>query len=112
MSPSTTEWSDINAFGNSSTTGQWQWSDQGMNCTIYELWNYAEVQYCNAMSQVGYSISPDTTTTQPSFFTPVYFAGLNTSPFAYGGIIPIVAIYKINYPAYYSATGATGTGTG
>ena len=81
-----------------------------MNCTIYELWNYAEVQYCNIMTQLGYSISPDTTTTQPTYFTPAYFAGLDTSPFAYGGLVPIVAIYKINYPAYYNATGTTGTG--
>jgi dolichyl-diphosphooligosaccharide--protein glycosyltransferase len=110
MSASTTEWSGVSAFGNSSSTGQWQWSDQGMNCTIYELWNYAEVQYTNTMTQLGYSISPDTTTTLPTYFTPAYFAGLDTSPFAYGGLLPIVAIYKINYPAYYNATGTTGTG--
>ena len=62
------------------------------------------------MTQLGYSISPDTTTTLPTYFTPAYFAGLDTSPFAYGGLVPIVAIYKINYPAYYNATGTTGTG--
>ncbi len=37
-------------------------------------------------------------------------AGINTSPFQYGGLVPLVAIYKINYPAYYNATGTTGTG--
>jgi dolichyl-diphosphooligosaccharide--protein glycosyltransferase len=109
MSASTTEWSGISAFGNSSSTGQWQWSDQGNKSTIYELWNYAEVQYTNTLTQVGYSISPDTTITQPTYFTLAYFAGF-TSPFAYGGLVPIVAIYKINYPAYYNATGTTGTG--
>ena len=38
--------------------------------------------------------------------------GANISPFAYGGLVPLVAIYKIDYPLYYTATGATGTGTG
>ena len=27
---------------------------------------------------------------------------IDTSPFQYGGLVPLVAIYKINYPAYYS----------
>jgi dolichyl-diphosphooligosaccharide--protein glycosyltransferase len=111
MSPSTTEWSDETAFGNtSSTTNQWQWSDQGMNSTVYEMWNNAEVQYCNTMSALGYSISPDTTISAPAYLTEAYFAGLYTPPFQYGGLIPIVAIYQINWQAYYNATGATGTG--
>ena len=112
MGPSTTEWNTTTAaFGNTSaTTGQWQWSNQGDNSTIYELWNYAEVQYCSTMSELGYSISPSTTTTQPTYFAPVYTAGANTPPFEYGGLIPLVAIYKIDYPLYYNITGATGTG--
>ena len=45
-----TEWKDETAFGSANNqTGQWQWNDQGDNCTIYELMNYAEVQYCNTM---------------------------------------------------------------
>ena len=62
------------------------------------------------MTDLGYSITPSTTTTQPTYFTPAYFAGANAPPFEYGGLIPIVAIYKINYPLYYNITGATGTG--
>ena len=37
-----------------------------------------------------------------------YIGGLETSPFQYGGIVPLVAIYKIDWNAYYAATGTTG----
>ncbi len=106
-----TVWNNTSAFGTTSnTTGRWEWNLQGDNCTIYELMNYAEVQYCNIWTAAGITITPSTTTTTPTYFTSVEISGENTSPFAYGGLVPLVAIYKINYPAYYSATGATGTG--
>jgi dolichyl-diphosphooligosaccharide--protein glycosyltransferase len=106
-----TVWNGTSAFGTANnTTGQWEWNLQGDNCTIYELMNYAEVQYCNIWSAAGVTITPSTTTTTPTYFTSVEIAGENTSPFEYGGLVPLVAIYKINYPLYYSATGATGTG--
>jgi dolichyl-diphosphooligosaccharide--protein glycosyltransferase len=113
MSPSTA-WTDETQFGNSSSTGRWQWNLQGDNSTIYELMNYAEVQYCNeataALSGQGYSFTPDAKTTQPTYFSQAYIAGSNVSPFQYGGLVPLVAIYKINYNAYYNATGTTGSG--
>jgi hypothetical protein len=106
-----TAWTDETTFGStSSSTGTWTWNDQGENCTVYELMNYAEVQYCNTMSAIGYSISPDATTTTPTYFTEAYFAGLETSPGQYGGLVPIVAIYKIDWQAYYNAMGITGSG--
>jgi dolichyl-diphosphooligosaccharide--protein glycosyltransferase len=110
MDPATA-WTDQTTFGSSNpTTGKWVWNDQGENCTIYELMNYAEVQYCNQMEQLGYSISPDATTTVPTYFTEADIGGLTTSPFQYGGLVPLVAIYSINYQAYYAATGQTGSG--
>jgi hypothetical protein len=72
--------------------------------------NYAEVQYCNQMAQLGVAITPDATTTIPAYFHSVEIAGLQTSPFQYGGLVPLVAIYSIDYQAYYAATGATGSG--
>jgi hypothetical protein len=106
-----TVWKDATAFGSANNqTGQWQWNDQGDNCTIEELMNYAEVQYCSEWTSLGANISPSTTTTTPTYFSEAYFAGLDTSPFEYGGLVPLVAIYQIDYPAYYSATGTTGTG--
>jgi dolichyl-diphosphooligosaccharide--protein glycosyltransferase len=110
MTP-TTEWKDETAFGNySSTNGQWQWNSRGQNCTIAELMYDATYQYCQAESAAGFSVSPSWTATMPTYFTPVEFFGINTSPSQYSGLVPIVALYKIDYSAYYSATGATGTG--
>jgi dolichyl-diphosphooligosaccharide---protein glycosyltransferase len=114
MNPATA-WTDETAFGAASQqTGRWEWNDQGMNSTVYKLMNYAEVDYTNQINQIsglGYTLSPDATATIPTYFTKAYFAGETASPFQYKGLVPIVAIYEINYDAYYAATGATGTGT-
>ena len=105
MNPATA-WKDENQFGSSDpTTGRWQWNDQGLNCTVFELMNYAEVQYSNTMTSLGIDISPDQTTTQPTYFKEAYFAGLQTSPFQYGGLIPIIAIYEIDWASYDAAMG-------
>ena len=107
MNPATA-WKDENQFGSSDpTTGRWQWNDQGLNCTVFELMNYAEVQYSNTMTSLGIDISPDQTTTQPTYFKEAYFAGLQTSPFQYGGLIPIIAIYEIDWASYDAAMGIT-----
>jgi len=106
-------WTNETAFGSiNSQTNQWQWNDQGLNCTVEELLNYAQVQYCNNINSqnLGYILTPDHTATTPTYFKEAYFAGLNTPPTQYGGIVPIVAIYSIDWPAYYAATGTTGTG--
>jgi hypothetical protein len=106
-----TAWTNESSFGASDkTSGRWTWNDQGQNCTVNELLNYAEVQYCNQMQQLGISISPDTTTTVPAYFHSVEIAGLQTSPFQYSGLVPLVAIYSIDYQAYYAKTGQTGSG--
>ena len=110
MNPATA-WTNETSFGASDqTTGKWIWNDQGQNCTVRELLNYAEVQYCNQMTQLGISISPDETTTIPAYFHSVEIAGLQTTPFQYSGLVPLVAIYSIDYQAYYAATGQTGSG--
>ena len=94
-------WTNESQFGASDpTTGRWQWNDQGLNCTVFELLNYAEVHYANTMTSLGINVSPDQTTTQPTYFKFAYFAGEQTSPAQYGGLIPIIAIYEIDWAAY------------
>jgi dolichyl-diphosphooligosaccharide--protein glycosyltransferase len=106
-----TEWTDETSFGNySSTNGQWTWNQQGQNCTINELMYDAASQYCSALTQAGINVSPSWTASMPSYFTPVDIAGISTSPSQYGGLVPLVAIYQVNYAAYYAATGKIGTG--
>jgi dolichyl-diphosphooligosaccharide--protein glycosyltransferase len=94
-------WTDESQFGSSDpTTGRWQWNDQGLNCTVFELLNYAVVHYANTMTSLGINVSPDQTTTQPTYFKYAYFAGEQTSPTQYGGLVPIIAIYEIDWAAY------------
>ena len=114
MTPSNA-WTDESKFGETNnSTGRWVWNDQGLNCTVEELMNYAEVRYCNqlnaALSGQGYAFTPDVTATAPTYFKEANFAGSEISPFAYGGLVPVVAIYSIDWNAYYAATGTTGTG--
>jgi dolichyl-diphosphooligosaccharide--protein glycosyltransferase len=111
MSKSSTEWNSEKQFGSySNTTGAWGWNSQGENCTINELMYDAAVQYCSTLSSSGITISPSWTASMPTYFTPKEIFGINTSPYQYGGLVPLVALYQINYGAYYSATGAKGTG--
>jgi hypothetical protein len=108
MNPQTA-WTDETTFGAPDPqTGRWTWNDQGSNCTVYELMNYAEVRYTQTMTQLGINISPDATTTLPTYFKEAYFSGLNTSPGQYGGLVPLIAIYEIDWQAYYNAMGITG----
>jgi hypothetical protein len=110
MDPATA-WTNETTFGATNTqTNQWQWNDQGLNCTVYELMNYAEVQYCNSITQATnnqITVTPDQTTTLPTYFKEAFFAGLNTAPTQYGRLVPIVAIYSIDWAAYDAANGIT-----
>jgi hypothetical protein len=44
----------------------------------------------------------------PTYFKEAYFSGEETNPFAYGGIMPIVALYKIDWAQYNSDFSITG----
>jgi len=107
-----TMWTDETAFGASNpTTGRWEWNDRGLNCTVFELMNYAEVQYANtvtaALGSQGITVVPDQTTTEPKYFKMAQFAGINASPYQYGGLIPIVAIYSIDWASFNADNGIT-----
>jgi dolichyl-diphosphooligosaccharide--protein glycosyltransferase len=107
MTPGTA-WTDEKQFGSTNTqTNRWQWSDQGLNCTVFELMNNAEVQYATRMSSSSFTLTPDQTTTVPTYFTEAHFAGATATPGAYGNLIPIIAIYSINWAAWDAANGIT-----
>jgi hypothetical protein len=54
-------------------------------------------------------IGADAAGVQPTYFKEKYFAGENLNAIEaaskYGGLIPIVALYEIDWEAYYNATG-------
>jgi dolichyl-diphosphooligosaccharide--protein glycosyltransferase len=110
MTPGTA-WVDEKQFGSSDpTSGRWQWNDQGLNCTVFELLNYAEVDYCNTVTTQTnnqIAITPDQTTTIPTYFQKAYFAGIDTAPGQYRGLIPIIAIYSIDWATYDAQHGIT-----
>jgi len=110
-----TSWIDESAFGavvSNQQTGQqqWQWNDKGLNCTAFELMNYAEVSYAQTQTASGVNVIPDQTTTLPTYFKLEggYLSGANVTPTTYGGLIPLIAIYSIDWNAYFAATGITG----
>ncbi len=99
-------WTDETKFGSvSNQTNQWVWNAQGKASVIYKLMTWAKQQYANSFA--GY-VTSDETATQPDYFKDVYIAGVGTSPSQYGGIIPLVALYQIDWQKYYNATGTTG----
>lgn len=94
------DWNDESAFGQfNSTTNAWVWNERGINSTIYRLMSWGKNQWCNTNGV----IDPDqANVTEPQFFEKEYFAGLSlTAQQAsdrYGGLIPLVCLYTVNYP--------------
>ena len=107
------KWTNETFFGNTTTdsTGasRFTYNDMGLNSTVYKLMSAAEQQWAG---QFGVATT-DQKATMPSYFTQAYVAGLEvdayTAAYLYGGLIPLVALYKIDWNAYYAANNATAT---
>jgi dolichyl-diphosphooligosaccharide--protein glycosyltransferase len=104
-------WTDETAFGRTdNSTGKWVWNDKGTNSTIYKLMSWAKQRWVD-VSGMGYVV-PDEPGVQPQYFKETYFAGEELSFYeaaqSYGGLIPMVALYEIDWQAYHNATSATG----
>lgn len=85
-------WTDESAFGEFNTTlNTWVWNERGMNSTIYKLMSYGRDRW---VEQQGGASTP----TELEYFKEEYFAGLDNDGSKYGGVIPLVCLYKINYP--------------
>ncbi len=97
------------ALDNSTGAQVQTWTDQGLNSTIFKLMSDAEQQWANTY---GVPVV-DQTTSAPSYFTSAHIEGLDvdpqTSAYQYGGLIPLVALYKINWDAYNATTNSTTT---
>ncbi len=108
MDPSAS-WTDESAFGTiSNTTGSWDWNAMGQNSTIYKLMSHAKERWYE-VSGVLSGITIDQQAEPPTYFKEVYFAGEDLSAVdaagKYGGLIPVVALYEIDWDAYYNSTG-------
>lgn len=98
-------WTDEKTFVNT-TSGQWL--DAGKNTTIYKLMSWAKQRWVD-VSGAQSGITVDEAAVQPTYFKEAFFAGENLSAIdasaKYGGLIPIVALYEIDWQKYYNATG-------
>lgn len=86
-----TSWHDSNRNGNPESD-ELITVEKGQNCTIYKLMRYAMERWMETQQKGG----------KPSvklqYFSEAYIAGLENDGTKYGGYIPLVCLYKINYP--------------
>ena len=100
-------WTNETSFGHySNTTNAWVWNSQGLNSTIYQLMAWAKNRWCvtNGVTDPDQSNVTAAEPNGPLYFQEAYFSGLTLSPTDakndYGGLVPLVALYKVNYAAY------------
>jgi dolichyl-diphosphooligosaccharide--protein glycosyltransferase len=109
-------WTDETAFGKYTNVttywpNDWLWNNQGTNSTIYQLITWARTLYCNQQGVIdpdggnatgGYNSGTGATNPVPLYFTPAHISGLLLAPSDatshYGGLVPLVALFKVNYP--------------
>lgn len=95
-------WTNETSFGETNTqSNQWQWNNRGLNCTIEKILYDMQSKYIQQVnSQGSYTLAADHSASTPTYLTAVEIAGIDTSPFQYSGLIPLVGIYEINWDAY------------
>ncbi|TET62787.1 hypothetical protein E3J49_07275 [Candidatus Bathyarchaeota archaeon] len=109
-------WTDEDAFGfyNDTRTqeypqGRWQWNLLGMNSTVYKLMAWGKHDWCRNNIEGGRDLEErewfrnglSSEDIKPKYFTEAYFAGVDTGS-NYGGIVPLVCLYEIDWEAYHS----------
>ncbi len=96
-------WTDETKFGKyDNSTNQWAWNDVGKNTTVYKLMSWGKQRWCDE-----HSVTIDEAGVQPIYFKEAYFAGLTLEPSEtskYGGIVPLVCLYEIDWAKYYSGS--------
>jgi dolichyl-diphosphooligosaccharide--protein glycosyltransferase len=100
-------WTNEHDFGAvSNTTNAWEWNDMGKNSTIYKLLSWAKQSWVN--SNTGSNVISDEEGVEPTYFKEAYFAGLELTAVQasakYSGLIPLVALYEIDWEAYENAS--------
>ncbi|MEM3617200.1 MAG: STT3 domain-containing protein [Candidatus Bathyarchaeia archaeon] len=90
-----TDWHDSNENGYYDSSDYTSPSPKGQNATIYKLMRYAVESWKQRHGKGG-------STVELLYFTPEYIAGLDNDGSNYGGVVPLVCLYKINWEKYYS----------
>lgn len=100
------QWSNESAFGTQGTSG-WNWNDMGTNSTVYKLMSYAKDQWGNTVGSQA-QITTNLGGIIPTYFKEKYISGLDATTLSYGGIVPLVALYEIDYAKYNADFNMTG----
>ena len=87
-----TSWTDKNGDGQIGSDELIAVS-KGQNSTIYKLMNYAVERW----KQENKGGAPPTT--KLLYFSEAYIAGIDNDGSKYGGVVPLVCLYKIEYPS-------------
>ena len=94
-------WQNETTFGSfSNTTNAWEWNDVGTNSTVYKLMSYGRIAWASANG-----VTPtDAAYAQPKYFLEEFFSGGTLSQIdsqnKYGGLVPLVCLYKIDWQTY------------
>ncbi len=96
-------WTDETAFGNSTSSGSWSWNNKGSNSTVYKLMSHAWQRWVDTIGNL-YGITLSETTATPTYFKEATITGITVLPSEYGGLIPLVALYEIDWETYNSST--------
>jgi len=101
-------WINQTTFGEyNSTQKKWIWNERGKNSTFCKLATWGKRQWFEDNGITGYldQYDPDTAeAVKPTYFDRAYFAGSSKSDVTanYGGLVPLVCLYKINWERYYA----------
>jgi dolichyl-diphosphooligosaccharide--protein glycosyltransferase len=102
-------WTDEDDFGAvNSETYTWEWNEAGKNSTVYKLLSWAKQRWADVGGEES-AVQADEAGVEPTYFKEAYFAGEDLTALEasmkYGGLIPVVALYEIDWESYYAATG-------
>ncbi|MGQ9506996.1 MAG: STT3 domain-containing protein [Candidatus Bathycorpusculaceae bacterium] len=103
------DWNDEKPFGDfNRTQNRWIWNERGMDSTVYKLMSWAKHRWCEVNNVVDYEENVlNEPPVEPQYFKEVFFSGLslsvNDAGSKYGGLVPLVCLYAIDWDAYYSS---------
>jgi len=86
---------DENDYGSiNNETRRWEWNAKGQETVIYKMMQYGKELTLGQTLTIQFLSNGN----GEPFFEGAYFSQTAGSPKTYGGAIPLVCVYKINYP--------------
>jgi asparagine N-glycosylation enzyme membrane subunit Stt3 len=98
-------WQNETTFGSfSNETSKWEWNDVGTNSTVYKLMSWGKQTWCQTNGVTPQNVE-DQGYAEPTYFVEEFFSGKTLTPSdsssRYGGLVPLICLYKIDWDQYY-----------